>query len=707
MALLGMIGIMCLLITFVACIASVPFFAVAIRAEKRGKNSETPEFIGRICVVLPFIALLISCGILVYCFLTGNVTFDYVLQNRSSDTGEFAVLYKIAGLWAGREGSLLFWAFLISAFNNAMLFIAKSRNKALNNAALLVGQAVLLAFASVLLLSPDNMPFTATDPRLFTESGELTNSASVYGMNSLLQHWAMAIHPPTLFIGYAGLTVPFAYAIGALIVNDDSDAWVLSSTPFLMLSWLFLGIGIGLGAVWAYVVLGWGGYWGWDPVENASLLPWLICVALVHSFTIYRKRGHFKRWAVMCSCLAFSFVVLGTFITRSGIVQSVHAFEGDPVSLVLFLTLVIASVLAGALGLFLRRKTFGAPSNQNREETESIFSREVAYYINNLAMVLLAFIVAYMTVSSALPAPLPLAGQSLSAGAYNIFARPLGVLYCALIAVCPLLGWSKTNPQTFIKKARIPAILALVAFALLAFYFGSELVPRYEEIIASGTSMTETTLEQGPGWYYNGVAIVGFAVAALLFFNSTYMVVQAFSALKKKEGPGRKALPLMAGSIAHAAMGIILVGLIGSSMYVSETVTYLPYDKESNTASETLKVRNYELVLKGCDANHSDTSPDVIYDASFDVYKNGEYIGSVTPAVQVAKATMQQKLVAAVLPSPTEDLFVVYRGVNDDGNLSMDVRVNPLINFVWAGFILLMLGTGLSLFAKRGSSRAS
>ena len=160
----------------------------------------------------------------------------------------------------------------------------------------------------------------------------------------------MAIHPPTLFVGYAGLTIPFAYAIAAIIVNDSSKAWVVRSQRYALFSWLFLGIGIGLGAVWAYVVLGWGGYWGWDPVENASLLSWLVGVALIHSFTVYRQRGAFKRWSVMCACITFAFVIVGTFISRSGLVQSVHAFEGDPVSLVLFGALIVVALLAGVVG---------------------------------------------------------------------------------------------------------------------------------------------------------------------------------------------------------------------------------------------------------------------------------------------------------------------------------------------------------------------
>ena len=160
-------------------------------------------------------------------------------------------------------------------------------------------------------------------------------------------------------MGYAGLTIPFAYAIAALIVNDPSREWVVRIQRYALFSWLFLGIGIGLGAVWAYVVLGWGGYWGWDAVENASLLSWLVGVALIHSFTVYRQRGAFKRWSVMCACITFAFVIVGTFISRSGLVQSVHAFEGDPVSLVLFGALIVVALLAGVVGLVVRWKSFG------------------------------------------------------------------------------------------------------------------------------------------------------------------------------------------------------------------------------------------------------------------------------------------------------------------------------------------------------------
>ena len=349
MSTFGLIG---LLVAFAGvAVSAVCLVAGALMRKRKRDLGETLTWAGHIAVFLSLAGLTVCCGILVYCFMTGDMTIEYVLNYHSDASGDFAWLYKLAGLWAGRQGSLLFWAWLIAVFNAVVAARNLKSPKRLDAMALLVSQVVLAAFVCVLLFSESNMPFTATPAKYFDASGNLTSAASLFGMNTLLEHWAMAIHPPTLFVGYAGLTIPFAYAIAALIVNDPSKEWVVRSQRYALFSWLFLGIGIGLGAVWAYVVLGWGGYWGWDPVENASLLSWLVGVALIHSFTVYRQRGAFKRWSVMCACLTFSFVIVGTFISRSGLVQSVHAFEGDPVSLVLFGALIGLSVLAGIVGL--------------------------------------------------------------------------------------------------------------------------------------------------------------------------------------------------------------------------------------------------------------------------------------------------------------------------------------------------------------------
>ncbi len=705
---MSMVGLFGLLVAFSACVISLVCFAVSHILYKRDnfEGSATFAWGARLGTVVSFIALTWCLVVLAYCFISGDTSLDYVVRNRSDAQGELAWLYLLAGLWAGRAGSLLFWAWLIALFNAVIVFATRKDIRTIDNAAVAISSLVLIAFVSVLLFSTDNMPFTLLDAKYLNADGSLNEMASLLGMNSLLEHWAMAVHPPTLFIGYAGLTVPFAYAIGALAVDDDSDLWVRRATPYLMFSWLFLGIGIGLGAIWAYVVLGWGGYWGWDPVENASLLPWLIGVALIHSFTIYRKRHAFKRWSVMCACLAFVFVILGTFITRSGLVQSVHAFEGDSVSLSLFLGLIIASMLAGVIGLLLRRKTFGVVK-ESAEDIESLVSRDTAYYVNNLLMVALSVVIAYLTIAPALPAGFPFGGQAVSAGTYNAIARPLGIVYCALIAVCPLLGWKRTSGKAFGRKALVPGLCAAGLFAILLSYFVMYLLPSYEAIINAGGSQAVGLLEQGSPLYYNVLAVVGFAVASLLFFNALFMVIRSFSAsTSAAEGnehtPGiRTRFAAIGGGICHLAMGVILVGLIGSSMYVTEITGYMKYDKETDTCAEPFVIQDFELTYTGNSITEIDEGSQVDYRLTFDVTKGGDAVGEVSPAVELVTTTQQQKLEASVLSFPTEDLFVVYRGVDDAGNFSMDVRVNPLISFVWIGFALLMGGSVLSLFAHR------
>lgn len=708
------IGLIALLVAFAAtAVAVVCLLAGFLLGRKRATDaSDTLTWAGHVAVFLATAALTVCCGVLVYCFFAGDYSIEYVLNQHSNASGDLAWLYKLSGLWAGREGSLLFWAWLISVFSSVVAARDLKNPRKLDSMALFVLMAVLAAFVGVMLFSESNMPFTVTPDKYYGKDGELTTAASLLGMNTLLEHWAMAIHPPTLFVGYAGLTVPFAYAIAALVVNDPSKEWVVRAERYALFSWLFLGIGIGLGAVWAYVVLGWGGYWGWDAVENASLLSWIVGVALIHSFTVYRQRGAFKRWSIMCACITFAFVIVGTFISRSGLVQSVHAFEGDPVSLVLFGALVVCSVLAGAIGLAIRWKSFGATS---ADDMESMASKEAAYYFNNVIMVVFAVLLAYLTVSSALPSVLPFGGEQVSAGTYNAIARPLGIVYLAILAVCPLLAWGKTDLREFLRTARVPAICALVLFAVLMVYWATYLVPSYDAVIAVGDTNAEGLASEGPAAYYNGLAAVGFLVASLLLFNSLFMLVRAVRSYGKAHDVGalaalggllRRNGSRLGGFLSHFAMAVILVGLIGSSMYVTEVNDYVPYDEATDTAGEAMTVQDFTLTYASNSVEMADNKDDIVYTVVFDVYKGDAYLGQVSPAVQVVSSTQQQKLVASVLSLPTEDLFVVYRGVNDDGAFSMDVRVNPLVSEVWIGFGLLMVGVAVATFGGRGAKRA-
>lgn len=696
---MAVVGLAFLVVVLVAAIGSVVGLITGVFTKR-----DAICRVGRIMAFVSAISLLACCSLLVVGFVTGDVSILYVLQNRSTSNDGLAWLYTLSGLWAGRAGSLLFWTFLIALFGALIVirgWLKKESSddtsaRLLDDIALAVVFAVVGVFCGVMLFSEGNMPFEATPERFFTEDGQLTAAASSYSMNQLLEHWAMAIHPPLLFVGYAGLTVPFGYAVAALVVNDSSVTWVDRTSRFVLASWLFLSAGIGLGAVWAYVVLGWGGYWGWDPVENASLLSWLICVALMHTFAAYRQRGVFKRWAVMCACLSFTFVIVATFITRSGIVESVHAFAGDPVSLILFGGLIVVSLIVPIIGLIIRWKSFGS---KNDDDIDNMFSRDAAYYFNNVIMVLFALLLTYMTLSSALPSWLPFGGNSLGTTSFEAIARPLGILYLLILAVCPLLAWGKTDLRAFLRRARIPAICALVLFMLLMIYWATNLLPAYDATLAKEDAASLALLEGGPSWYYNGLAILGLLVACLLLFNAAFMFVRNIRAPRKRGAA-------VGGSIAHVAMAVILIGLIGSNMYVTEESGYMGFDMDADQATETFSVQEYELVYAGNSVtDDSEDSGNILYQVDFDVYKNGQLIGQLHPSVQLDTTTQQQKLNAAVMSFPNEDLFVVYRGTNQEGAFSLDVRVNPLVSLVWVGFALLMVGMLCALIMPRRSRR--
>ena len=726
---LAFFGLLGLLLGFMGAVLAFLGLAAGHAVSVRNPGSDmAPLFIwsGRVASLLSLVGLTVAVGILAFCFLTGDCSIQYVLENRSTSSSDFGWLYRLSGIWAGREGSLLFWAWLISLFGLAVHVRKSADMEALDNLALAVLCAVLASFAGVLLFSPDNMPFIATDEKYFDYSTwTVTVSGSVLGMNSLLEHWAMAVHPPTLFVGYAGLTVPFAYGIAALVCHDSSDGWTRRAAPFALISWVALTIGIGLGAIWAYVVLGWGGYWGWDPVENASLLPWLVTAALIHSFGVFRRKGIMGGWCVMCACIAFSAVITGTFISRSGLVQSVHAFEGDPVSLVLFLVLMIAPLVLGAGGLLLRSASkrpvsdgaaaaVGASggdggsaeagdsdgicpggnaaalaASDSDGDLESLLSREGTCYLNSVILLAVTGVVAYMTICSALPSFLPLGGQAVSAGTYEAMFRPLSILYLALVAAGPFLSWGSFDLGKTAKRLRVPAVLSLALFAASLAMFFSGLLPAYERAMAAGGTTAEAYLEQGPAWYYNGLAVVGLAVASLLVSCGVVMTMRS---LRK----AARNLSSLGGAVSHMALGIVLAGLIGSSMYVTEVRTYLPYDGDADVASEDLIIDRYRLEYTSNSVTAKENS-NIVYQVEFDVYRDDALVGHVAPSVTLVASTQQQQLNASVLSFPDEDLFVVYRGIGLDGaSLSMDVRVNPLVSFVWVGTGVLVLGLLLS-----------
>lgn len=664
------------------------------------------------------IALTACVAIILICFLTENYSLAYVVSNFPQTTSPLKLLYQVAAVWAGRQGSLLFWTWLIALFSAVVAWRRMRATDDLSSAALAVAQIVVAFFCASLVFSTSNNPFIATAAEYLNADGTLAQGTT--GMNPLLLHWAMVLHPPATFIGYAGCTIPFAYAMAALIVDDTSARWVELSDRMAVFAFIFLSIGMILGAVWAYVVLGWGGFWAWDAVENASLFSWLSCVALIHSFTMYRKRGCFKKWSLVAAAVTFIFVVLGTFITRSGLVQSVHAFAEDAVSTYFFLAIMVLAGLAFLLLLLYRYRSI-----DDTDEIESLVSKNGTYYLTNLVCIVGAVLVAYLTVSSSLPTWMPLGGQVVSAGVYNAVARPATALFGLLMAVCPLLGWRKTDGAAFARNMRVPAVLGGVLFVVLMVYFATTLVPIYDAVVAQGGDAAATLTEQGPRWYYFALTVVSFAAAALLFASCAYLLSRGVSARMRNKGEN----PLVAlvnlfrhspaqagGYLAHLGCAVALVGLVGSGMYVQDMTVNIAYDEDATTEVKgQVSLEGYTFYLMNVDDTFDENDSRVMTlevvvaqdagdaAAASDGGVSGNVLGTVTPSMEVSAVTQQQTLNADVITFPLEDVFVAYQGTNADGSLALNVKINPLILFNWIGGCLLIVGIVLAVLPRRAT----
>ena len=699
------LGLVTLWLAFGASLVSIGALIIGhLMGPKKGESLTNAGYLATFAVAG---ALTIATLIMVFAFFRQDFTFFYVAENHSPDVSSLAWLYKLSGLWAGREGSFLMWSWFISLYASFVAWKRLEFTDALSNMGVMVTNVVLALFSAAMLFSDSNAPFKAatigadgTVSRIVNGVPQAFGTTSAMGMNPLLQHWAMILHPPMLFIGYAGMTIPFAFAIAALIVNDGSKAWVDIVDRITIFGWLFLGAGIGLGSVWAYVVLGWGGYWGWDPVENASLLPWLTCVGLLHSFTVFKRRDGFKRWAVVLSSSTFALVILGTFITRSGIVQSVHAFSPDQVSLYLFMTMIVLA-LAVPLGLLVWHwKTFAG-----NDEFESLTSKEAAYYFNNVIMLVAGWLVAYLTITSALPSWMPMGHGSVPATTFDAIARPVGILYLGILAFCPLLAWRKTDWPTLWKRLQIPLAGAAIIFLALVAEWTVTLRPIYEFMVKQDTTPGQKFAAGGPGWYYNALGLLAFLVASVLIANTVGLFVEG--ARKRADARGEnffaalwsivtKARTQSGGYIAHIGMGVILIGLVGSAMFVQDQTFNV-----NNSPGTKFTMADYSFTYEGSThtaAANGNTNDKI----TLKVSRGGRTLGTITPGQTNFAATQQNRLDAKVFSEALRDIFVVFQGGSGE-QLVVNVKINPLIWFSWSGFMLLLMGTALAVWPRRGA----
>jgi cytochrome c-type biogenesis protein CcmF len=531
-------------------------------------------------------ALMVICVIAIeVAFITDDFSLSVVANHSSIETPLF---YKVTAMWSSQEGSLLLWAFMLSVVSSASLYFTRNKLRDLVPWATAVMLGVAVFFTSLMLFGGGVNPFETL----------AVVPADGTGLNPLLKHPMMILHPPMLYIGYVSLTVPFAFAIGALITRRVDASWVKSTRGFALVAWTFLSIGIILGARWSYAELGWGGYWAWDPVENASIMPWLITTAYIHSIMVQEKRGMLKVWNVSLIVASFSLALLGTFLVRSGVLQSIHAF-GDSTVGPYFLAL-IGVVVGGSTALIISR----LPLLRSRKKIDSMASREAVFLINNLLLIALTAIVFWGTFFPLISELFTGTRSVLAAPWFDRYTTPLAVLLVLFTGIGPLLAWRKISMQGIKRVFPIPTAAAFVTLVVLL-----------------------TFTDAADSFW----ALAVFVLAA---FTTVALGQETWRSAKARQRSAGGSMPgsiwavatrnrrRFGGYIVHFGFVILLVGVAASSSFdTKRDVRLMP--------GESVTVEDYQLTYERPTVKRDGDA--IVFGAEVSVKRDGEQFAMVKP----------------------------------------------------------------------------
>ena len=642
-------------------------FALFRKDAGAGQLNETARRAG----IASFAAIFIAAAILVAAAFQNDFSIAYIYHHSNRD---LAAPYKFATLWSGQEGSLLFWSLLLSGYGLVLRLRHKTDERLFAHASVIIA-AVQVFF--LLLLNFAARPFAVMQGQLPADGA---------GLNPLLQYPEMVIHPPMLYLGYVGFTVPFAFALGALIMKYPGDKWIHITRRWTMVTWGFLTFGIFLGAHWAYYVLGWGGYWGWDPVENASLMPWLTGTAFLHSVMMQEKRGMLKTWNMWLIFSTFGLSIFGTFLTRSGVVNSVHAFAQSSIGdwFVAFL-----SVIAAACVYFYVKNRDHLKSEHR---LESLVSRESSFLFNNLVLLVACFTVLWGTLFPVLSEWVQ--GHKVTVGPpfFNKVNIPVALFLLLLTAVGPLLAWRKTSLESLKRNFMWPSVGALAVGAVLV------------ATPPSWGSPFGLRPWVDMSYFYSLMAIMLSVLVALTVISE---FVRGGRVIAGKTGQNLAAAMAQlthrntrryGGYIVHLGVIIVIIGLAGAAFNQSA-------EKEMSYGDK-LALGPYTLV---CRSYTQEETPN--YDTSIaimDVMKGGKKVFTLYPESRFYTASQQPQHIPTVLSTMQHDLYVVYEGQNPDtGHPIIKAHLNPLVSWIWVGVLIMIFGTGLALVPNAAPMRAS
>ena len=597
----------------------------------------------------------VACFALVTLLLRSDFRFEYVASYSNRDLPFF---YKISALWAGNNGSLLFWSWLIFVFTAITILTNQKKNREL--------MPYVVATLGVITLFFTYLNYWLCNP--FVELGVVTAAgaesfapADGRGLNPLLQHPLMAIHPPILYIGYVGFVIPFAFCVAALASGRLGAEWITSTRRWTLVAWFFLGTGLILGGRWAYVELGWGGYWAWDPVENAALLPWLTGTAYLHSVIIQERKGMLKIWNVTLVVITYLLCIFGTFLTRSGVVASVHAFaESDFAQTFLFFIIVAAAVCAALI-------LYRLPQLTSENELDSVVSRESSFLFNNLLFLIASFAVLWGTMYPVLSEWLYDEKATVGPAYFNKVNIPIGLALLALTGIGPLLAWRKSSFESLRRNFTWPSLVGVATFVgLLALGMRQ---PAPLMTFALSTFVTTTIVLE----FHKG------ARARQTHRGGSYRSALVDLTLVNTRRYG--------GYIVHFGMVLIFVGIAG-----------LAFDtdmKADLATGESIQIKSYDVKLVAL--NDGRTPNYEWFSAELELRKNGKLVGTYDPQKHFYFASQQPTSEVRRHATFVEDVYLIFASLTDDNKATVQVYVKPLVRWVWMGGIVMFLGTVVTL----------
>ncbi len=645
-----------------------------------GARANKPAWVesARLAMLLTFPLITVSALSLIYLLVNGHYEVEFV----ASVTSNSMPLYlRVTALWGGQSGSLVFWAWLMSAFASAVTLRKWERDREFLPWVIMVA-LVTLGFFLILILFFEN-PFN----RLWaTSSGNVIQAmfqpagSRLYfqsdgrGLNPLLRHPGMIIHPPMLYLGFVSFVIPYAFAIAALITGRTDDRWIRLTRRWTLVAWLFLSLGLILGGRWAYDVLGWGGYWGWDPVEIAAFMPWLTGTAFLHSVMIQEKRGLLKHWNMALIILTYALVIFGTFLTRSGVLSSVHAFAQSAIGPLFFG--FIGLTFISSLSLLFHRWD----SLKSESQMTSLLSREALFLLNNLLFMGI-LVICFWGVIFPLISEL-VTGEKVTVGPpfYERATAPLFAGLLLLMGIAPLAAWRHSTAKTLGKAMWKPALFSLL-FPILAFVSGVRSWP----------------------------ALLGFWLAAFVASVTLYEFWRGAMARRRKSGENFfVALWNLAGRnrrryggyVIHLGVVLMAIGIIGIEIFQTETQGTL-------TQGQSLTLDRYTMTFK--DLTEFQT-PDgkLVTRAVVDISKNGKYLGELHPRRDYYFESQQPMTIPGVLSSMEDDFYVLlvdWQPISSAG-ATFKIYHNPLVNWLWLGGFVFIFGTLIAAWPEKDPEEA-